>query len=53
MDAAVKWAVRNYDHAFSLPKVEVFSGDGDGSFAKVQEVMGKGALPRTVPQHPF
>ncbi|GAB7335734.1 hypothetical protein MBLNU13_g08031t1 [Cladosporium sp. NU13] len=53
MDAAVKWIVRNYGHAFSLPKVEVFSGDADGCLVKVQETVDKGAFGKTVLRHPF
>ncbi|KAM0705846.1 hypothetical protein Q7P35_007206 [Cladosporium inversicolor] len=53
MDEATKWAVRNYGHAFSLPKVEVFSGDADECLAKVQETVNKGAFGKVVLQHPF
>jgi NADPH:quinone reductase-like Zn-dependent oxidoreductase len=53
MDAAVKWAVRNYGNGFSLPKVEVFSGNADGCLAKVQETVDKGAFGKIVLQHPF
>lgn len=53
MDAATKWAVRNYGHAFNLPKVEVFTGDADECLAKVQETVDKGAFGKVVIQHPF
>jgi hypothetical protein len=53
MDAATKWAVRNYGHAFHLPKVEVFTGDADECLAKVQETVDKGAFGKVVLQHPF
>lgn len=53
MDEATRWAVRNYGHAFSLPQVEVFSGDADECLAKVQETVNKGAFGKVVLQHPF
>jgi NADPH:quinone reductase-like Zn-dependent oxidoreductase len=53
MDAAVKWAVRNYGNVFALPKVGVFSGNADECLAKVQETVDKGAFGKTVLRHPF
>lgn len=53
MDEATRWAVRNYGHAFSLPKVEDFSGDADECLAKVQETVNKGSFGKVVLQHPF
>ena len=53
MDAAVNWAVRDHGHAFSLPKVEIFSGDADECLGKVRETVGKGVFGKTVLQHPF
>ena len=46
MDAVVKWAVHNYGHAFSLPKVEVFSGDADECLAKVKRQWRRERLAR-------
>jgi NADPH:quinone reductase-like Zn-dependent oxidoreductase len=46
MDVATKWAVGNYGRSFSLPKVEVFSGDAYQCLAKVQETVAKGAFGR-------
>ena len=53
MDAALKWAVRNYGPTFYLPKVEVFKGNAEECLAKVLEVEQKTPYGKTVLQHPF
>ena len=53
MDAALKWAVRNYGPTFYLPKVEVFKGNAEECLAKVLEVEQKTPYGKTVLQRPF